>query len=114
MIVNWHHYRNYQSSMKKLAFPWIALSLGLMVAVTLLGGGALRPADEYAFPLLTLLVVNEFGFFVTAIGAGIGIKALWEQGVRVSLLVTTLGCGVLVAGFTYLGIHLWPGGFPLQ
>ena len=99
--------------MKKLAFPWIALSLGLLIAVTLLGAGALRPADEYALPLLTLLIVNEFGFFLTAIGAGVGIQTLWRQGVRGSLLVTTLGCCLLAAGFLYLGIRLWPGGIPL-
>lgn len=100
--------------MKTQAFPWIALSLGLLVAVTLLGGGALRPADEYALPLLTLMIVNEFGFFLTAIGAGIGIHSLSKQGIRVSLLVTTLACCVLAAGFLYLGFRLWPGGFPGQ
>lgn len=100
--------------MKKQAFPWIALSLGLLVAVTLLGSGALRPSDEYALPWLTMLIVNEFGFFLTAIGAGIGIHALSKEGIRISLLVTTLGCCVLAATFLYLGIRLWPGGFPGQ
>lgn len=99
--------------MKKQAFPWIALGLGLLIAVTLLGSGALRPADEYVLPLLTLLIVNEFGFLLTAIGAYIGIQTLWKQGIRISLLVTTLGCGALVAAFTYLGVRLWPGAVPL-
>lgn len=98
--------------MKKLAFPWIALSLGLLVMVTLLGAGALRPAEEYGLPLLTMLIVDEFGFFLTAIGAGVGVSALLKQGIRTSLLVTTLACGLLAAGFLFLGLRLWPGGFP--
>ncbi|MDX1697324.1 MAG: hypothetical protein R3308_03515, partial [Thiohalobacterales bacterium] len=78
--------------MKKQAFPWIALSLGLLVMVTLLGSGALRPAEEYALPMLTMLIVNEFGFFLTAIGAGIGTSVLIKEGIRASLLITTLAC----------------------
>lgn len=99
--------------MKPQAFPWIALSLGLLVMVVLLGSGALRPAEEHALPLLTLLIVNEFGFFLCAIGAGVGIKYLLNGGLRAGLLVTVIGCSVLAAGFAYLGIRLWPGGFPL-
>ncbi|NNJ93459.1 MAG: hypothetical protein HKP57_01800 [Halobacteria archaeon] len=99
--------------MKKQAFPWIALSLGLLVMVTLLGAGALRPAEEYGLPLLTMLIVDEFGFFLTAIGAGVGISALLKQGIRASLLVTTVACGLLAAGFLFLGLRLWPGGFPV-
>ena len=98
--------------MKKQAFPWIALSLGLLVMVTLLGAGALRPAEEYALPMLTMLIVDEFGFFLTAIGAGIGISVLMKEGVRVSLLITTLACIILCIGFLLLGFRLWPGGFP--
>jgi len=98
--------------MKKQVFPWIALSLGLLVMVTLLGAGALRPAEEYGLPPLTMLIVDEFGFFLTAIGAGIGIRELVREGVRLSLLVTTLACIGLAAGFLLLGLHMWPGGFP--
>lgn len=98
--------------MKKQAFPWIALSLGLLVMVTLLGAGALRPAEEHGLPLLTMLIVDEFGFFLTAIGAGIGVSALSKQGLRASLLITTVACGLLAAGFLFLGLRLWPGGVP--
>ena len=99
--------------MKKQAFPWIALSLGLLVMVTLLGAGALRPADEHALPLLTMLIVDEFGFFVTAIGAGVGINALLTSGRRPGLLLASIACGLLAAAFLYLGIQLWPGGLSL-
>jgi len=98
--------------MKKHAFPWIALSLGLLVMLVLLGAGALRPAEEHGLPLLTMLIVDEFGFFVTAIGAVVGIKSLSGEGVRSSLLITTVACGLLSAGFLILGLRMWPGGFP--
>lgn len=98
--------------MKKQVFPWIALSLGLLVMVTLLGAGALRPADEHALPLLTMLIVDEFGFFLTLIGAVVGINSLSKERVRISLLITTLACALLAAGFLLLGLRLWPGGFP--
>ena len=90
-------------------FPGLALGIGILVAAGLLQSGALAPGAEQALPLLTLLVVNEFGFFVTAIGAGVGINAMLKQGVRPPLLLPTLGCAVLAAGFLYLGIRLWPG-----
>ncbi len=97
--------------MGNLGFPWLALGLGLLVAVGLVFSGALSPEGRYDLPLLTMLIVNEFGFFVTAIGAGVGINKLLAGGVRPPLLLATLGCAVLAAGFLYLGIQLWPGGF---
>jgi hypothetical protein len=59
-----------------------------------------------------MLIINEFGFFVTAIGAGVGINKMLAGGARPALLLATVGCGLLAAGFLYLGIKLWPGGFP--
>jgi hypothetical protein len=96
-----------------LPFPWLALSLGLLVALGLTGSGALGPAEAYRLPVLTLLIINEFGFFLTAIGAGIGINRLLAQGMQPGLLFSAIGCGVLAAGFLYLGIRLWPEGAAL-
>jgi len=95
--------------MANLGFPGLALGIGILVAAGLLQSGVLAPDADYALPLLTLLIVNEFGFFVTAIGAGIGINAMLNRGVRPPVLLLTLGCAVLAAGFLYLGIRLWPG-----
>jgi len=95
--------------MSNLPFPWLALGMGLLVAFGLLGSGALGPADAYRLPVLTLLIVNEFGFFLTAIGAGIGINRLLSEGANGALLLSIIGCAVLASGFLYLGIRLWPG-----
>ena len=71
--------------------------------------GALSPDANYDLPLLTIMIVNEFGFFVTVIGAGIGINSLLKGGVQPSLLMVTVVCAVMAAGFLYLAIKLWPG-----
>jgi len=97
--------------MHRFSFPWAALLLGMVVATVLLQAGALDPGGEHALPLLTLLIVAEFGFFVTLIGAVLGVRTLLGQGLAPALLAITFGCGVLSLGFLYLGFTLWPGGF---
>lgn len=95
--------------MGKLNFPWLALGLGLLVATGLLASGALSPGADYDLPLLTMLIVNEFGFFVTAIGAGVGVNTLIRDGVQPTLLMVVIACALMAAGFLYLAIRLWPG-----
>ena len=95
--------------MGKLTFPWLAMGMGLMVAVGLVASGVLSPDANYDLPLLTMMIVNEFGFFVTAIGAGIGINVLLKDGMQPTLLMVTIVCGVMAAGFLFLAIRLWPG-----
>ncbi len=97
--------------MNNISFPWLALGLGLIVAVGLVMSGAFSPESNYKLPLQTMLIVNEFGFFVTAIGAGIGINTLVGKGKTPVLLGITVADGLMAAMFLYLGIQLWPGGF---
>jgi hypothetical protein len=95
--------------MGKLTFPWLAMGLGLLVAVGLVASGVLSPEANYDLPLLTMMIVNEFGFFVTAIGAGTGINILLKNGMQPNLLMVTIACGLMAAGFLFLAIRLWPG-----
>ena len=97
--------------MNNISFPWLAMGLGLTVAVGLMMSGVFSPDGNYKLPLLTMLIVNEFGFFVTAIGAGIGINTLLGKGTNPAMLGITLADGLMAAMFLYLGIQLWPGGF---
>jgi hypothetical protein len=99
--------------MNNLPFPWLALGMGLLVAFGLLGSGALGPSESWKLPMLTLLVVTEFGFFVTAIGAGVGINTLLANGRQTGLLLATIACSLLACALLLLGIRLWPGGFSL-
>ena len=45
----------------KLPFPWVALGVGLLIALLLMLTGTLQPGA--GLPLLTQLIVTEFGFF---------------------------------------------------
>ena len=97
--------------MNRFSFPWVALILGAIIAIVMLQSGALDSGGERALPLLTLLIVAEFGVFVTAIGTVLGVRTLLDQGFAPLLFVITLCCGLLSIGFLYLGFTLWPGGF---
>lgn len=97
----------------KMSFPWLALGIGLLVALVLLQGGALGEVEAMRLPLLTMLIVNEFGFFVTVAGVALGGRDLKRQGMRLPLLLATLGCGLLTLLFVVLGVVLWPGQFPV-
>ncbi len=95
--------------MDKLSFPWLALGLGLMVAVGLAGAGAFSTDGRYQLPLLTMLIVTEFGFFLTAIGAGVGINMHLKDGTGPALKAVIIANAVLAAGFLYVAMKLWPG-----
>jgi hypothetical protein len=86
------------------------LGVGLLLALLLMQTGALQPAPGRSLPLLTQLIIAEFGFFLTAIGAGIAVRDMLSQGINAPLLIATAGCGLLSVGFLLLGIRLWPEG----
>lgn len=95
--------------MKTEAFTWIALGLGLAIAMVALPASTPDAAGNTALPLLTLLFLNEFGFILTAIGAALGIRRLRASGLRFALLAAVTGCVVLAILFAWLGLSLWSG-----
>ena len=99
--------------MNNFSFPWLALGLALLVGGGLFTAGAFAPDAAYRLPLLTMLVLAEFGFFVSAIGAGLGIKSLRDQGMNASLLGVSIADALFALLFLYLGIRMWPGNFPV-
>ena len=99
--------------MNHLPFPWLALGIGLAVLLLLLVSGALGAPEGYRLPVLTLLIVNEFGFFVTAIGAGVGINRMTAGDSPPGLRLSVIACAILACGFVYLATRLWPGGLSL-
>jgi hypothetical protein len=86
----------------KPPFPWIALVLACGLALV----QWLMPQ----LPLLTRLLMNEFGFVVCLIGAGLAIRDLRREGAASLHWLPLLGCAVFALGFLYTGIRIWPPG----
>lgn len=93
--------------MSKFPFPWLALGVGLLLSLLVLSGG-----DKPLLPLLTRLIITEFGFFLNLIGAGMGLRDLRREGLRYGLLVATIGCALIAVGLALLGMNLWAGMTP--
>lgn len=94
--------------MKTIHFPYIALSLTLFLLLVITKGSQTGADGLTLMPLLTLLVVSEFSFFVTLIGAYIGIKNIASFGILSLYALSTLLCALLSIRFLLLGITLWP------
>ncbi|PHS22308.1 MAG: hypothetical protein COA83_11945 [Methylophaga sp.] len=89
-------------------FPYIALALGLFLLLVVLRGSQIASDGLTSLPLLTLLVVSEFSFFVNAIGAYIGFNQIRKAGFQPVYALVTLLCLILSLYFMWLGIQLWP------
>ena len=92
--------------MKKELYPSVALFLGslLLVAITL--GGKPNPQGVSALPLLTLLLISEFGFFVTAVGCYAGARQSLQK-ITFRSLISTVSNLVLAVFFAHLGLEFW-------
>lgn len=87
--------------MQTRQFPFLALGFGIILGVVSIAGAT-------QLPLLTRLVVAEFAFFVTAIGAFIAFRQVRDRGVQRSVLLSGVACAVLAVFFLLRGIALWP------
>ncbi|MDC9724956.1 MAG: hypothetical protein PSN44_03415 [Gammaproteobacteria bacterium] len=94
--------------MKTINFPYIALGLSAFLLLVVMRGSVLNSEGVTSLPLLTLLVISEFSFFVTAIGVYIGAHNIKAAGIKSVYTVVTLLCLVLSIQFMLLGIKLWP------
>ena len=94
--------------MKTIHFPYIALALCSLLLLVVLRGSQLNTEGTTALPLLTLLIVSEFSFFVTAIGVYIGLSNIKQFGILSVYSVAIVLCLILAIKFTFLGISLWP------
>lgn len=89
--------------MNKTIFPRIALTLGgVIVAVIYIFG-----IRDDALPLLTMLLLNEFGFILTAIGSVLGTHLLVTQKFIFERLLVTVACAFLAMNFLWFGVSVW-------
>ena len=94
--------------MTKSNFPFIAFALGLFLMGILVKTGAANPAADLVLPLLTVLIISEFGFIVMAIAVFLGGQTLVKKGFDIVLAIVTLLCGMLGIEFMVIGIEHWP------
>ena len=98
--------------MKTINLPYLSLALGLFLTLVISKGSEISHDGETLLPLLTLLIINECGFFLTAAGAFIGVRQLKALGFKVRsngfYTITTVLCILLTIQFLLLGIKLWP------
>lgn len=98
--------------MKTVNFPYLSLALGLFLLLVVTRGSETGENGMTALPLLTLLIINECAFFLTAAGSFIGIRYLKSISFKISFTplyaMTTVLCVLLTIQFTLLGITLWP------
>ena len=85
-----------------LPFYWIALFLAVGLALLQLAAPGL--------PLLTKLVISEFGAISCLIGAGLAFQATRQQAGDARTWIAMVLCLLFAAGFAYRGFQLWPEG----
>lgn len=95
--------------MNKTNFPFIAFGLGLFLMAVLIKTGAADPDAELVLPLLTVLIISEFGFIVMAVAVFLGVQTLVKNGFEIVLTIATLLCGMLGVEFMVIGLEHWPG-----
>tara|TARA_R110002096_G_scaffold232524_1_gene422391 strand:+ start:722 stop:1009 length:288 start_codon:yes stop_codon:yes gene_type:complete len=94
--------------MNKYNFPYVALAMGLVFLLAVTFGGQLGENGLTRLPLLTLLVVSEFAFFICAIGGYLSLRRLTDLGYSMPHAVAGVGCVILAVQFLMLGIEFWP------
>ncbi|MFK7793827.1 MAG: hypothetical protein AB8B89_00620 [Gammaproteobacteria bacterium] len=94
--------------MSKYNFPYVALAMGIFFMLVVTIGGQLDENSSTQLPLLTLLVVSEFAFFLCAIGAYLSLRRIIDLGYSAIHAVVGISCVILSARFLMLGLALWP------
>ena len=93
--------------MNKAQFPLYATIIGMVLMTFVIGGSQLGPDGHTRVPLLALLAICEFAFFVCIAGAYIGYGHHKQEANRQNLGML-LACIVLAVLFALRGLVLWP------
>lgn len=93
----------------KPSYPWISLVLGLVLILVLLWMGAMGPRGQYGLPLLTLLLMSEFGFLLAGFAVVAGIGELLRRGIHGPTALLLTANLILALGFAWIAFALWPG-----
>ncbi len=93
----------------KRTIPWIALFIGLFFSLVLVWNASENSSSQYQLPLLTLLLMSEFGSLINLIAAGIGVRHLITQGFNKLDLLFLVSNLILAVNLLLQGLKLWQG-----
>ena len=89
-------------------FPYIALALGVVFYIALTLGGQTHADGSTHLPLLTLLLVSEFGFISHLASLNVIVKKCLRVGINMESIVLA-SCSVIFVGyFLTSGLEFWP------
>lgn len=91
----------------KKSITWLTLGIGLFLALILFRFSPLSASSGFSLPMLTALLMSEFGFIITVIGAGISVRDVLKQGVELRLAALLIGNLLLALNFINQGLSLW-------
>jgi len=91
----------------KKSITWLTLGIGLFVALILFRFSPLSSSSGFSLPMLTALLMSEFGFIITVIGAGISVRDVLKQGVELRPAALLIGNLLLALNFINQGLSLW-------
>jgi uncharacterized membrane protein YhaH (DUF805 family) len=94
--------------MSKYSFPYVAFAMGVFFMLVVTIGGQVNESGATKLPLLTLLVVSEFAFFVCAIGTYLSVRRILDLGFSSIQALVGVSCIILAVRFIMLGIEFWP------
>ena len=94
--------------MQKFPFSFIATVLGLMLLALVIAAAPETADAPPKIPLLAMLIVNEFGFIVTAIGVFTGSKTILNTSRDKYIIASVFCCALLSIKFLLTGLSYWP------
>ncbi len=89
------------------SITWLTLGIGLFLALILFRFSPLSANSGFSLPMLTALLMSEFGFIITVIGAGISVRDVLKQGVELRPAALLIGNLLLALNFINQGLSLW-------
>jgi hypothetical protein len=89
-------------------FVWLAILIAVPLLVLQLIFGVRTAIDEQGIPLLTILIMNEFGALLCAIAAGMSVRTMKNSGLQAPLVLGTLAVSVLAIIFIWRLLLLYP------
>lgn len=89
---------------------WIAVGFSVPLALLPVTAGVRLHGEQDGIPLLTVLLMSEFGFILCAAGAALAARSMRRAGYRPGQAAGLVVCAGLAVYFLVALIGLYPAG----